>query len=168
MSGVLQAQCRIASPLGVLTLAATARGLAAVVFETQTHHPGELVAPVAPDHPHLRQAAREIDAYFAGHLQRFDVPLDPQGTAFQQAVWRALLQIDSGELSTYGAIAQQIGRPTAVRAVGAAIGRNPLGIVIPCHRVVGRDGSLTGYAGGLPRKVALLNLERAPLRPQTP
>ncbi|MDQ2780845.1 MAG: methylated-DNA--[protein]-cysteine S-methyltransferase [Pseudomonadota bacterium] len=162
----LQAQCRIDSPLGPLTLAASAAGLTAVRFDHQAHHPGELDAPEAPDHPHLLLAARELDAYFRGQLQRFSLPLDPQGTAFQQAVWQALLQIDSGQLSTYGAVARGIGRPNAVRAVGAAIGRNPLGIVVPCHRVVGHNGSLTGYAGGLPRKVALLQLEGAALTAQ--
>lgn len=155
----LQAQCRIDTPLGPLTLAATADGLAAVVFDDQSHHPGKLPAPTDSSHPHLVQAAREFAEYFAGTRRRFDVPLDPHGTVFQQAVWQALLGIAPGALSTYGAIAGAVGRPSAVRAVGSAIGRNPIGIVVPCHRVVGRDGSLTGYAGGLHRKAALLELE---------
>lgn len=158
----LQAQCRVDTPLGPLTLAATQQGLAAALFDNQAHHPGELSAPVDPTHPHLQQAAREFAEYFAGTRQRFDVPLDPQGTAFQQAVWQALLGIAPGALSTYGDIAGAVGRPRAVRAVGSAIGRNPIGIVVPCHRVVGRNGSLTGYAGGLPRKAALLRLEGVP------
>lgn len=159
----LQAQCRIHTPLGPLTLAATARGLAAVLFDAQSHHPGVLDAPDDAAHPQLAQAARELADYFAGRRRDFQVALDPQGTDFQQAVWLALRRIDFGALSTYGAIAAQIGRPQAVRAVGAAIGRNPLGIIVPCHRVIGRDGSLTGYAGGLPRKQALLELEGAML-----
>lgn len=158
----LQAQCRIDTPLGPLTLAATAKGLAAVVFDDQAHHPGELPAPTDPTHPHLLQAAREFDEYFAGSRVRFSVPLDPQGTAFQQAVWQALLEIEPGALSTYGRIAGTVGRPSAVRAVGGAIGRNPISIIVPCHRVVGHDGSLTGYAGGLHRKTALLRLEGVP------
>ncbi|MEO5734874.1 MAG: methylated-DNA--[protein]-cysteine S-methyltransferase [Rubrivivax sp.] len=148
-------------------MAATAAGLAAALFDGQAHHPGALAAPVTTDHPHLKLAARELEAYFKGGLQRFSVPLDPIGTAFQQAVWLALLQIDCGALSTYSAIASRIEKPLAVRAVGAAIGRNPISIIVPCHRVVGRDGSLTGYAGGLRRKAALLQLEGAPLRSQT-
>jgi methylated-DNA-[protein]-cysteine S-methyltransferase len=161
MNTTFKAQCRIDTPLGPMTLAATARGLAGAWFDAQSHHPGELDAPTdAKDHV-LAQAARELGEYFAGTRQGFDVPLDPQGTAFQHRVWQALRQIDRGRLDTYGAIAQQLGRPAAARAVGAAVGRNPLSVIVPCHRVVGRDGSLTGYAGGLPRKVALLKLEGA-------
>jgi methylated-DNA-[protein]-cysteine S-methyltransferase len=165
MNTLLQAQCRITTPLGPLTLAATARGLAAVLFDAQSHHPGALAAPDDAAHPHLALAARELAAYFDGDTApadlQFTVPLDPQGTAFQQQVWQALLQIRAGRLSTYGEIARGVGRPDAARAVGAAIGRNPIGIIVPCHRVIGRDGSLTGYAGGLPRKQALLQREGA-------
>lgn len=156
-----QAQCRIDTPLGPLTLLATARGLAAAVYDGDVHHPGVLDAPQQPDHPHLQQAAQEFDAYFTQGLRQFTVPLDPQGTPFQQQVWQRLLAIPSGALSTYGEIARQVGRPDAARAVGAAVGRNPLTIIVPCHRVVGADGSLTGYAAGLPRKQALLLLEGA-------
>lgn len=159
MNTNFQAQCRIHTPLGPMTLAATARGLAGAWFDAQSHHPGELQAPVQAAHPVLAQAARELREYFAGTRQTFDVALDPQGTAFQHRVWQALRGIDRGRLDTYGAIAQQLGTPAAARAVGAAVGRNPLSVIVPCHRVVGRDGSLTGYAGGLPRKVALLQLE---------
>ena len=158
----LVAQCRIDTPLGPLTLAATARGLAAALFDAQRHHPGEIPARSAPGHPHLVLAARELAAYFAGTLRHFTVPLDVQGTPFQQEVWRALRAIAPGRTTSYGAIAAQIGRPTAVRAVGAAVGRNPIAIIVPCHRVVGSDGSLTGYAGGLERKRALLALETPP------
>jgi methylated-DNA-[protein]-cysteine S-methyltransferase len=109
----------------------------------------------------LDAAATQLNDYFLGQRQRFELPLDlTQGTPFQQGVWRALLDIRSGETTSYGALAARIGRPQAVRAVGAAVGRNPLGIVVPCHRVVGASGSLTGYAGGLDRKQTLLQLER--------
>ncbi|WOX53522.1 methylated-DNA--[protein]-cysteine S-methyltransferase [Aeromonas sp. CD] len=101
----------------------------------------------------------QFEAYFAGHLQRFTLPLAPRGTAFQQAVWQALCDIPYGETRSYSDIARAIGKPNAVRAVGAANGRNPLSIIIPCHRVIGQNGSLTGYAGGLPIKQALLRLE---------
>ncbi len=154
------AQCRIDSPLGALTLVASARGLRWVLFDDQAHHPG--ASPAAQDaaQPHLAQAAHELDDYFAGRRRRFEVALDAQGTPFQQQVWLALRGIAYGALASYGEIAALLGRPQAARAVGAAVGRNPLGIVVPCHRVVGRDGSLTGYAGGLGRKTALLQLER--------
>ena len=153
------AQGRIDTPLGPLTLWATERGLAAVLFDAQKHHPGAADAPMAMSHPHIALAARELGEYFAGTRREFAVPIDPHGTPFQQDVWRALRAIACGRLSSYGEVARQIGRPAAVRAVGAAVGRNPLTIIVPCHRVVGRDGSLTGFAAGLPRKRALLALE---------
>ncbi|MBX3602739.1 MAG: methylated-DNA--[protein]-cysteine S-methyltransferase [Rubrivivax sp.] len=165
-SAPLVAQCRIATPLGPLTLAATARGLAAALFDAQRHHPGALDVPENPAHPVLVQAAREFADYFAGRRRHFTVPLDPQGTPFQQQVWRALLAIAPGRTTSYGALAAQLGRPAAARAVGAAVGRNPVAIIVPCHRVVGSSGALTGYAGGLPRKRALLALEApAPFAP---
>ncbi|HDX8594513.1 TPA: methylated-DNA--[protein]-cysteine S-methyltransferase [Aeromonas dhakensis] len=101
----------------------------------------------------------QFEAYFAGRLQRFTLPLAPRGTAFQQAVWQALCDIPYGETRSYSDIARAIGKPNAVRAVGAANGRNPLSIIIPCHRVIGQNGSLTGYAGGLEIKKVLLQLE---------
>ncbi len=153
------AQGQAETPLGPLTLLATERGLAAVLFDAQKYHPGEIDAPVDQAQPHIALAARELAGYFAGHTRRFTVALDPQGTPFQQAVWQALLEIECGQLRSYGDIARRVGRPAAVRAVGAAVGRNPLGIIVPCHRVVGSDGSLTGFAAGLPRKRALLALE---------
>lgn len=155
----LQAQCRITTPLGPMTLAATARGLAAALFDGQAHHPGVLAVPTDPQHPLLAQAAQELAGYFAGQTRRFEVPLDPAGTAFQQRVWLALRAIPPGGHTHYGAIAAQLQLLQAARAVGAAVGRNPVAIVIPCHRVLGRNGSLTGYAAGLPRKQALLQLE---------
>ncbi len=155
------AQSRVDTPLGPMTLAATDHGLAGAWFDAQSHHPGELDAPLLPTQRWLKQAAQELGEYFAGQRQHFEVPLDPQGTPFQQSVWRALQRITSGQLDTYGDIAHRLGRPEAARAVGAAVGRNPVSVIVPCHRVVGRDGSLTGYAGGLPRKQALLALEGA-------
>ncbi len=156
-----EAQSRIDSPLGPLTLAATARGLALVWFDDQAHRSATLDAPPDPAHPHLALAARELAVYWLAPHQRFTVPLDPQGTPFQQAVWRVLRGIAPGTLGSYGEVARAVGRPAAARAVGAAIGRNPIGIIVPCHRVVGAGGALTGYAGGLPRKQALLALEGA-------
>jgi len=156
---ILQAKTRVDSPLGPLTLAATDKGLAIIWFDDQAHRTLEVDAPVDPKHPHVAQAAREFEAYWRDARTRFQVPLDPAGTEFQQAVWQVLLEIEPGYLSTYGEVARRIGKPAAVRAVGAAVGRNPLGIIVPCHRVVGSNGSLTGYAGGLPRKEELLRRE---------
>ncbi len=157
----IEAQARIETPLGPLTLAASAHGLAGAWFDAQSHHPGPIEAPEDPAHPHLARAAREFAAYFEGGRRAFGVPLDPAGTEFQQAVWNELRRIARGATTSYGELAQRIGRAEAVRAVGAAVGRNPISIVVPCHRVIGRDGSLTGYAGGLDRKRALLQLEGA-------
>jgi methylated-DNA-[protein]-cysteine S-methyltransferase len=158
----LVAQARLDSPLGPLTAAATAEGLAGLWFDGQAHHPGPLAAPVDPGQRHIAQARAELQHFWSGPAQRpFRVALDPQGTDFQRRVWQALRRIAVGRVSTYAAIAAAIGAPTAARAVGAAIGRNPLSIIVPCHRVLGHDGSLTGYAGGLARKQALLELERA-------
>ncbi len=157
---LLQAQARLATPLGMMTAAATANGLAGLWFDGQAHHPGPLAAPVLPDHPHLQTAARALRAYFDGAAEPLHgVPLDLLGTPFQQAVWRALIGLPRGATSTYGQIASAAGTPAAVRAAGAAIGRNPVSVLVPCHRVLGRDGSLTGYAGGLERKTALLQAE---------
>lgn len=151
------------TPLGPVLLCATGHGLCGLWFEGQRHHPAaETVAQwaVHPDHPLLCEARQQLDAWFAGRRNRFALPLDlSAGTAFQQQVWRALLGIAPGQTCSYRGLAQTIGRPLAVRAVGAAVGRNPLSIVVPCHRVLGSDGSLTGYAGGLERKRALLLLE---------
>jgi methylated-DNA-[protein]-cysteine S-methyltransferase len=157
----LIAQARFDSPLGPITVAATAQGLAGLWFDGQAHHPGTLDAPVDEAQPFIAQARGELDRYWQGSNKPFAVPLDAQGTPFQQAVWRTLLDIAAGSTSTYAAVATRAGSPRAVRAAGAAIGRNPLSIIVPCHRVLGRDGSLTGYAGGLPRKQALLRLEGA-------
>ena len=165
----LVAQARLDSPLGPITVAATARGLAGLWFDAQAHHPGALAAPVDAGQRFIAQAREELERYWRGGLHsRFTVPLDARGTAFQQAVWRALLRIPAGSTSTYAAVAAAAGKPRAVRAAGTAIGRNPLSIIVPCHRVLGRDGALTGYAGGLSRKQALLELEGARSTSQTP
>jgi methylated-DNA-[protein]-cysteine S-methyltransferase len=155
-------QARYESPLGTMIVAATARGLAGVWFEGQRHMPDNARWPEQPEHPILRKAMQQLGEYFAGRRANFDLPLDLQGgTAFQRCVWDALLAIPRGGTTSYGMLSRRIGQPAAVRAVGAAVGRNPLSIVVPCHRVVGADGSLTGYAGGLERKTALLQLEGA-------
>ena len=155
--------CRTDTPLGPLTLACTPQGLCGAWFDDQRDAPpaGRFAAEqAAPDHALLQEASAQLQAYFAGRLQRFDLPLDlGAGTVFQQAVWRGLQALGWGQLGTYSATAQRIGRPRAVRAVGGAIGRNPLSIIVPCHRVLGRSGELTGYSGGLWRKQALLALE---------
>ncbi|MCE9661761.1 MAG: methylated-DNA--[protein]-cysteine S-methyltransferase [Burkholderiales bacterium] len=155
------AQMRYASPLGSLLLARTARGLAGAWFEAQKHHPAALAAPVRDDDPLLRRAAAQLAAYFEGDAASFDLPLDLLGTPFQVGVWRELLAIERGRTCSYGDIARKLGSPTAGRAVGAAVGRNPVSVIVPCHRVLGSDGALTGYAGGLERKTALLRLEAA-------
>lgn len=150
------------SPLGLVIVAATDRGLAGLWFEGQRHLPDTSGWPHAPEHPVLVQAVAQLRDYFAGRRTQFELPLDLQGgTAFQRSVWQALLAIPRGATTSYGALSESVGRPSAVRAVGAAVGRNPISIVVPCHRVLGRHGALTGYAGGLERKSALLGLERA-------
>jgi methylated-DNA-[protein]-cysteine S-methyltransferase len=155
------AQTTINTPLGTLLLARTANGLAGVWFEGQKHHPDPLTVARRPDDALLRRAADQLHAYFAGETLAFDVPLDLQGTPFQRRVWQALLAIPGGETRSYGEIAQALGSAAAVRAVGGAVGRNPASVIVPCHRVIGSDGSLTGYAGGVERKRALLKLEGA-------
>ena len=155
------AQARADTPLGPVTLVATADGLAGVWFDGQAHHPGPLAAPLDASQTHIAQARRELDEYFGGRRTRFDVALDPLGTDFQHGVWTALARIAHGRTTSYGEIASRLGRAAAGRAVGAAVGRNPLSVIVPCHRVLGRDGALTGYAGGLARKQALLRLEGA-------
>lgn len=154
----------LSTPLGPLRLVRSARGLCGAWFTQEHRH-----APPAAQHPSalddgqdplLLQACEHLQAYFAGLAPRLNLTLDlSAGTDFQQAVWRELLHLGSGQLASYSDIARAIGRPLAVRAVGAAVGRNPLSILVPCHRVLGSGGQLTGYAGGLWRKRALLQLE---------
>jgi len=155
------AQAHLSSPLGPILLARTEAGLAGAWFEAQKWHPEPLDAPERPDDPLLQQAAEQIAEYFAGTRSHFELPLDLHGTAFQRSVWQALCGIEAGATQSYAAIARSLGSPQAVRAVGAAVGRNPVSVIVPCHRVVGTNGSLTGYAGGLDRKRALLALEGA-------
>ena len=161
----IQSRCtalsRIATPLGQLLLARTNAGLAGAWFAEQKHHPAALDAPERDDDPLLADAASQLHAYFAGERSSFDLALDLHGTPFQRSVWAELLRIAPGSTCSYGAIARRLAMPAASRAVGAAVGRNPLSIIVPCHRVVGSTGSLTGYAGGLDRKTALLRLESA-------
>ena len=149
-----------ASPVGELTLVASDSGLRAVLWpdDGQRVSLAELPEAVA-SHPILDAAAEQIAEYFAGSRRVFDLELDLRGTEFQVEVWRSLAQVPYGETSTYGAQADHIGRPKAVRAVGAANGKNPVSIVLPCHRIVGKDGSLTGFAGGLDAKEFLLDHE---------
>ncbi len=148
------------SPLGRVILGASSNGLVGVWFDGQRHPPDTSTWPAAPDHPVLQQARAELSDYFAGRRRTFEMPLDlSSGTDFQQQVWRALLKIPCGVTRSYGAISADIGKPTAARAVAGAIAHNPLSIIVPCHRVIGANGALTGYAGGLERKTALLQLE---------
>ena len=144
------------SPVGRLTLVASEAGLVAVLWENDLPARVPLGPVQAQEHPILLVAAEQLSAYFAGARQGFDLPLDPRGTEFQREVWAALLAIPYGETRSYVEIARTIGRPAAVRAVGAANGRNPLSIIAPCHRVVGSAGALTGFAGGLAAKRWLL------------
>jgi methylated-DNA-[protein]-cysteine S-methyltransferase len=148
------------SPVGVLKLVASDRGLAAILWENDSPSRVKLGTLVKDNnHPVLRETARQLNDYFAGKRQGFSLQFDVAGTGFQKEVWQALATIPFGETRTYGEIARQIGRPKAIRAVGAANGRNPLSIVVPCHRVIGSNGKLTGFAGGLDTKAALLKLE---------
>lgn len=150
----------MASPVGTLTLVAGEAGLAAILWEDDD--PGRVrLGPLAADagHPVLAEAERQLAGYFDGARRGFDLPLDFRGTDFQKQVWHALLAIPFGETRSYAQIAAAIGRPAAVRAVGAANGRNPISIVAPCHRVIGTNGTLTGFAGGLEAKRFLLRLE---------
>ena len=159
-------QTSTSTRLGTVRLAASPQGLVGLWFDGQRHQPAQLDGPHAwPQdlhHPVLVAAIEQLHQYLRGERTGFELPLDlAGGTPFQQDVWRALLSIGCGHTTSYGALSQQLGRPAAVRAVGAAVGRNPVSVVVPCHRVLGRDGSLTGYAGGLERKAALLRLEGA-------
>lgn len=153
---------RMESPVGALLLAADDRGLREVLFVNGRHHaspkPGwdEDAAP-------FKETMRQLRAYFTGKLENFDLPLAPEGTPFQLEVWRRLCEIPYGETISYGELARKIGNPNASRAVGLANGSNPIPIIIPCHRVIGSNGKLTGYGGGLPIKEKLLALERRQL-----
>jgi methylated-DNA-[protein]-cysteine S-methyltransferase len=150
----------VASPVGELKLVASDKGLAAILWENDDPKRvrlGELIE--APRHSVLLQTEHQLNEYFAGKRTDFTVALDMTGTDFQKKVWGALLTIPFGETRSYGDIARQIGQPTASRAVGAANGRNPVSIITPCHRAIGSNGALTGFAGGLDAKQYLLSLE---------
>jgi methylated-DNA-[protein]-cysteine S-methyltransferase len=149
-------------PMGPMVIAATERGIAGIWFEGQRHMPRHAAWVHAADDPLLAQATVQLADYFDGRRTSFDLPLDLEaGTPFQQSVWRALLAIPRGATTNYGALGRGLGAASAARAIGAAVGRNPVSIVVPCHRVIGSTGALTGYAGGLDRKTALLKLEGA-------
>jgi len=148
----------IDSPIGLLTLAGHDSVLTNLRMVDQTYEPSR--AGWAPDDGGFAEAVEQLNAYFAGELVDFDLQLDLRGTDFQRRVWNALLTIPYGATRSYGEIAEQIGTPGAARAVGLANGHNPIAIVVPCHRVIGASGSLTGYGGGLDRKRALLELEK--------
>jgi methylated-DNA-[protein]-cysteine S-methyltransferase len=150
--------CEYPSPVGILTLVASDAGLQGVWWpdDARLTQTGEL----QPDHPVLAQAKTELDEYFAGRRTTFDVPLDPSGTDFQRSAWDVLRTIPYAQTMTYAQQAAQLGDPAKARAVGAANGRNPISIIVPCHRVVGASGALTGFAGGLDAKQWLLQFER--------
>lgn len=158
----LCARALLPSPLGMMTALATERGLAALLFEGDKYHANhQNQIPEIPGHPHLRAAGRWLEAYWAeANPDVRSVPLDLAGTAFQRAVWHILLNIPSGQTWTYGEVARQLSPQAAARATGGAIGRNPVAVLVPCHRVIGANGSLTGYASGLPRKLRLLEHEK--------
>ena len=155
--------CRLPSPLGEMLLVANPDGtaLAGLYLASQKYFPDAARWDDAPQLPLFRVAAVQLREYFAGARTTFDLPLEPAGTPFQRQVWAAIAAVPFAATITYGELAARCGRPSAVRAAGAATGRNPLTIVIPCHRIVGSGGALTGYAGGLDRKRALLALEAA-------
>jgi methylated-DNA-[protein]-cysteine S-methyltransferase len=149
------------SPLGELKLVASDRGLTAILWENDDPKRVPFGDPLTEkrDHPLLVETARQLHEYFAGRLEKFDLPLDFIGTDFQKKVWAELVAIPFGETRTYGQLAKKIGNPKASRAVGAANGKNPISIIAPCHRVIGADGTLTGFAGGLKAKALLLGIE---------
>jgi len=149
------------TPVGKLTLVANEQSLVAILWEGDSTKRVRLPKlQKNSEHPVLQETERQLREYFLGTRDSFDLPLDPQGTHFQQRVWTALRKIPYGETRSYGELAKRLGAPKASRAVGAANGRNPISIVVPCHRVIGSDGSLTGFAGGIKTKEKLLKLER--------
>ena len=145
------------SPIGLIEITASDFGLLSVSFRDET----EEINTIASANDITKQTAEYLAEYFAGNCQTFDVPLAPVGTAFQQQVWKELVKVPFGKTDTYSSIANKLNNPLSVRAVGAANGKNPIAIIVPCHRIIGASGHLTGYAGGLWRKEFLLNLEGA-------
>jgi methylated-DNA-[protein]-cysteine S-methyltransferase len=153
--------------LGDLVLIANPTHLIGLYFADCEHVPAELTAgPAEPDHPILRQAVAQVEEYLAGKRKTFSVPLHYDGTVFQQAIWRQIAQVPFGETISYTTLAQRARAPNAHRAAGTATGQNRIGIIIPCHRIVGQHGGLGGYAGGLQRKMRLLQLEGIQIGPQ--
>ncbi|WAU77137.1 methylated-DNA--[protein]-cysteine S-methyltransferase [Acinetobacter sp. TR3] len=149
------------SPVGALKLVAHDHALVAVMWDNEDHKRVRIAELIEDrQHPMLLRVKKQLEEYFAGQRQQFDLPLDFQGTDFQQQVWQALLTIPYGEKRSYKDIAVQIGNEKAVRAVGAANGKNPISIIAPCHRVIGSSGALVGFAGGLDKKQILLSLEQ--------
>jgi methylated-DNA-[protein]-cysteine S-methyltransferase len=153
----------IQSPVGELKLVASDKGLVAILWDNDRPHHGVSLNEFVPDnqHPVLVETERQLREYFAGKRKTFSVTLDMRGTPFQKNVWEALLAIPFGETRSYAQIANQLGNPRATRAVGAANGKNPVSIIVPCHRVIGSSGKLTGFGGGLENKAHLLNLENS-------
>jgi methylated-DNA-[protein]-cysteine S-methyltransferase len=149
---------RLASPIGELLIVSESGAITGLFME-RPEGPTQPAAGWRRDDVGLAEAREQLSAYFAGELTSFDLPLAPRGTPFQLRVWRALREIPFGETISYAELARRIGSPRAVRAVGGANGRNPIAIVVPCHRVIGADGSLTGFGGGMERKRILLELE---------
>ncbi len=156
----LIARAEIETPLGAMTAMATAHGLAALLFDSDKYHPGPFDVPLDAGNRHIRAARIWLDAYWAGSDSGLDsLTFDLHGSLFQRAVWQVLLKIPLGRTWTYGEVANQVGNGAVPRATGTAVGRNPVALIVPCHRVIGANGSLTGYAGGLPRKERLLQHE---------
>ncbi len=151
---------KMQSPVGELKLVASEKGLAAVLWENDSQKRVPLPAVTADsENTILQETERQLSEYFQGKRKEFSLPLDPLGTDFQKSVWQALITIPFGETRSYGEIARQLGNEKAMRAVGAANGKNPISIIAPCHRVIGANGKLTGFAGGLKAKATLLDLE---------
>lgn len=158
----------VSSPVGALTIAGHDCVVTHLRMEDQAHPPKDVSRWREAPEGAFAEVVAQLAAYFAGELTTFDVELALEGTAFQQRVWKGLLEIPYGETWSYGQLASHIGSPGASRAVGLANGRNPVGIIVPCHRVIGANGSMTGYGGGIERKIRLLELERARAEPRLP
>jgi methylated-DNA-[protein]-cysteine S-methyltransferase len=151
---------QMTSPIGDIVIVATQDVLAGCYFVGQRYFPNASNWQQKLDHPILQQTKKQLSAYFSKQHQQFDLPVSPSGTAFQKTVWQALCNVPYGKTASYQDIANAIGKPTATRAVGTAIGKNPISILIPCHRIIGTDRKLHGYAGGLDKKEFLLQLEQ--------
>lgn len=151
--------CFVESPIGPLMLSCDGESLTGLYMGKPSKRPNTDTWTEDREHPVLKKTAEQLDEYFKGRRRRFELPLKFNGTEFQQRVWRALTAIPFGETRTYGQLARQLDNPSACRAVGLANGKNPIAVIVPCHRVIGADGSLTGFGGGLPRKEWLLSHE---------